>query len=196
MAIHGERDVSVNVTSAFAALPVTLSATPPAGAALPVESEALLVVGGDEARRQLHYGDPRHGCRPDEETVLAGTGAVCAPKVAARFANATHAPGDGAPPVPECHVGGAAPHRKNGCPTDAAVSARSRAFPVCLAKSPHGEADPYTNGDFHCLLVCPCAAHHAADCGAEAHAHCPHGARCQRGELRNRAQGICTFEDA
>lgn len=75
---------------------------------------------------------------------------------------------------------------------------RRQAFPVCLAKSPHAEADPYTNGDFHCLLVCPCVANHASDvndCGLEAHAHCPYGARCERGELRNRAQGVCVFRN-
>ena len=71
----------------------------------------------------------------------------------------------------------------------------SKAFPICLAKSPHGEPDPYHNGDFHCLLVCPCDGLHGADCGAEAHRHCPHGARCERGELRNRAQGVCAYHD-
>ena len=70
-----------------------------------------------------------------------------------------------------------------------------QAFPVCLAKSPHAETDPYTNGDFHCLLVCPCMEGGGAKCGAESHKHFPSGATCERTELRNRAQGVCTYHN-
>ena len=65
-----------------------------------------------------------------------------------------------------------------------------------MAKSAdEDELNPYRNGDFHCLLVCPCVDDPKEDgkCGPEAHAHCPHGAYCERGELRNRAHGVCTY---
>ena len=32
-----------------------------------------------------------------------------------------------------------------------------------------------------------------AGCGEDSHRHCPRGARCERGELRNRAQGVCVY---
>ena len=93
---------------------------------------------------------------------------------------------------PRCRLGGAAPHA-NGCPTDAAVVKQSKAWPVCLAKSPDASPDPYGNGHFHCLLVCPCEEGGSDGCGARSHEHCPRGARCQRGELRNVAHGVCTY---
>ena len=45
---------------------------------------------------------------------------------------------------------------------------------------------------FHCLLTCPCEAGEGGDC-ADGHAHCPRGARCERGELRYMARGVCTW---
>jgi len=123
--------------------------------------------------------------------VPAGTGTVCALRVSTSTdpLNATEAQ----PPRPQCKLGGAAPRLQNGCPTDAGVTPLSKAWPICLAKaSRHGEANPYLSGDFHCLLVCPCSGH-GDDCGVLAHAHCPLGAHCERGELRNRAQGVCTY---
>lgn len=76
-------------------------------------------------------------------------------------------------------------------PTDAPVPAESKAFPVCLAKGKTD--DPYTNGEFHCALACPCEAVENDSCGKSADAHCPQGATCQRGELRNMGQGVCTY---
>lgn len=158
---------SITAQAAFAALDSTLSA----------------VVEGPI--RQLHYGNPKHGCRADEEVVEAGTGTVCAPKM-----------GINDDKSPKCLVGGAAPSA-NSCPTDAAVSVHSKAWPVCVGKGAHEEMDPYDEGLFHCLLVCPCTGAlddmSSQDCGPVAHAHCPSGARCEMGELRNRAQGVCTY---
>merc|ERR1712232_93433 len=83
----------------------------------------------------------------------------------------------------------------NGCPVDAPTDERSKAWPICIAKG--NTTDPYDAGDFHCLLVCPCdgATAVGVDCGAAAHAHCPGGARCERGDLRHRAHGVCTYQD-
>ncbi len=141
--------------------------------------------------RKAHYGNPKDGCRSDEEVVSAGTGTVCAPKIETEAsANQDE------PAAPKCTVGGATPS-SNGCPVDAAVGSHSKAWPVCVGKGANGEADPYDEGLFHCLLVCPCtsAVEHVTgtDCGPSAHAHCPEGARCEMGELRNRAQGVCTY---
>jgi len=186
--ILGTHDPSPNVTAAFAALPRTLRAVPvrpePAGEAV------------EEVEVTSHYTNPRiGGCMADEQEVAVGTGTVCAPKIAARLDSNSTRSVSGAqlePPVPHCRLGGAAPH-ENGCPTDAPVAPWSKAWPICLAKSADGDPDPYMKGDFHCLLVCPCVDDHAAECGLAAHAHCPLGARCERGELRNRAHGVCTY---
>merc|ERR1719231_1479399 len=68
----------------------------------------------------------------------------------------------------------------------------ARHFPICLAKG--NTTDPYTNGEFHCVLVCPCAKIQAdGQCSDESHGHCPTGSQCQLGELRHRGQGVCTF---
>ena len=179
-----DEDRSINATTAFAALPVTL--TPPPT----VPATSFVIVEGGEKRRHGHYSNPATGCQDDEEVIVAGTGTVCAPKIAIK----KEASDDGdTPPEPKCRLGGAAPH-KNGCPTDAVVSPWSRAFPTCLAKSPHGEVDPYTNGDFHCLLVCPCeTSNESGECSELSHMHCPRGATCERGEMLNRAHGVCTY---
>ena len=208
--ILGAYDPSPNVTAAFAALPRTLKPVAAPPAAKEVEavggmSEAVIVVDDELAsnnkkKRQHHYSDPKSGCRDDEEEVRAGTGTVCAYKIGAKFErgsnNSTTREGDHRGlPTPQCKLGGAAPHL-NGCPFDADVPAWSKAWPICLAKSAdEDELNPYRNGDFHCLLVCPCVDDPKEDgkCGPEAHAHCPHGAYCERGELRNRAHGVCTY---
>ena len=39
------------------------------------------------ARRFWHYGNPKHGCRADEDAITAGTGRVCAPRVGVTHAN-------------------------------------------------------------------------------------------------------------
>merc|ERR1712226_968461 len=83
-------------------------------------------------------------------------------------------------PNPACNIGGATPS-KNGCPMDAPVPPTSKAFPVCLAKGKTD--DPYTNGEFHCALACPCESVEDDGCGAAADSHCPVGATCQRCEL-------------
>mmetsp|Transcript_43713 Transcript_43713/g.107571 ORF Transcript_43713/g.107571 Transcript_43713/m.107571 type:complete len:543 (+) Transcript_43713:69-1697(+) len=139
---------------------------------------ATLTAGG-------HYGDPDTGCQPDEDSIDAGTGRVCAPRINASDANAK-------PPTPACLVGGVGPS-KNGCPTSAAnLPAGSKSWPICIAKGNVTDTDPYNDADFHCLLVCPCLGE-GDDCGEEAHAQCPGLSRCERGELRNRAQGVCTY---
>ena len=143
------------------------------------------------AARRHHYGDPARGCLADEDKVPAGTGATCAPIIGAI------PPADRtAPPLPLCHVGGVARDPNNGCPprSDADPSDAHAAWPVCLAKRADGGEDPYASGHFHCLLVCPCAAGGVgSECGEQAHDHCPHGARCERGELRHVASGVCTY---
>lgn len=128
-----------------------------------------------------HYGDPDMGCLSDEEVVLVGGGRICAPKIKST-------PGESGVHRPQCLVGGVRPVI-NGCPRDAAVEAESRSWPICLGKA--NETDAYNTGHFHCLLVCPCT--RGDGCGAEGDAHCPSGATCVRGELRNRAQGVCTY---
>ena len=176
--ILGPHDASPNVSAAFDSLPRTLE---------PMADDAMA--------KRSHYGYPfvAAGCRADEEAIVAATGRTCAPKISTR--SAANGTAEAKLPVPQCQLGGGAPHA-NGCPVDAPVSPKSKAWPVCLAKSPKAEADPYTRGDFHCLLVCPCVGHLGADCGREAHAHCPRGARCERGELRNRAHGVCTYHSS
>jgi hypothetical protein len=133
-----------------------------------------------------HYGNPARGCLPDEDVVPAGTGHVCAPKIGTKLGN-----GNASLPTPKCKLGGASPS-SNGCPVDANV-AKSSAWPICLANGdgPGG----YERGEFHCLLVCPCneGTILRGECGAESHAHCPLGARCERGELRKRDQGVCSY---
>jgi hypothetical protein len=129
-----------------------------------------------------HYGNPSAGCQDDEEAIDLAQGQACAPKIAST-------PGDDVP-EPACIIGGASP-MDNGCPTDAPVSASSKAFPVCFAKG--STEDPYTNAEFHCALACPCESVVDDACGPAADAHCPVGATCQRGELRNMGQGICTY---
>merc|ERR1711862_348244 len=83
----------------------------------------------------------------------------------------------------------------NGCPFDAPVSATSKAYPICIAKN--GGASPYDDGDFTCVLACPCDIEVGADgivqCTGDSHAHCPDGARCERGELRHMSKGVCTY---
>lgn len=128
------------------------------------------------------YGNPSTGCLSDEEVIDLANGQVCAPKI-----NSTR--GDDVP-KPACYIGGASPS-KNGCPMDAPVPPTSKAFPVCLAK---GQTDdPYTNAEFHCALACPCQSVEDDGCGPAANSHCPVGATCQRGELRNMGQGVCTY---
>lgn len=134
-----------------------------------------------------HYGDPDKGCLPDEEIVCAGTGRVCAPKIH------TDPPVGGDLPKPHCKVGGSRPRPLNGCPHDANVNVvSSRAWPVCLGDG-NGTA-PYSEDGFHCFLTCPCHSPDGnSDCGWWAHAHCPHGAFCELGELRARNTGVCTY---
>ena len=139
---------------------------------------------------RAHYGDPARGCLQGEDVLLAGRGRVCAPKIGAKPAAADPSPHHPAPPTPHCELGGVAPSR-NGCPVDAEVDEHSQAWPVCLAKG--NATDAYMAGQFHCMLVCPCPEGAGADCGEHSHAHCPKGATCQRGELRHRAHGVCTY---
>jgi len=138
-----------------------------------------------EAVGKAHYGDPANGCLDDEDVVLVGTGRSCSHKVALAHS-------DAALPSPKCSLGGVAAHA-NGCPVDASYSGHTASWPICMAKS--NLTDPYSNGDFHCLLVCPCelGAKGAGECGHESHKHCPVGAKCERGELRKRDQGVCTY---
>lgn len=144
---------------------------------------------GGAAAKGHHYGDPEQGCRDDEDVILAGKGHVCAP----RIGTAAPAADSADPPPPKCMLGGVVSNRDNGCPFDARVSAKSKAFPICLARGMSGSPDPYSDGDFHCLLVCPCDLQLGNDCGHKAHRHCPGRSTCQRGELRNMAQGVCTY---
>merc|ERR1711924_511121 len=119
--------------------------------------------------------------------ILAGTGRVCAFKVGSSLQTEGTEAGI---PTPHCKLGGVSPQFGNGCPTDANVAKFSTAFPACLASG--NSTDPYTEGDFHCLLVCECTGL-GNDCGLRAHMQCPKGARCERGQLKNMAQGVCTF---
>jgi len=133
-----------------------------------------------------HYGDPDQGCLSDEEVVFAGTGRVCAPKIGTSVAGVA-----GEPPAPTCKLGDGNAGKSNGCPVDANVDGlHSRSRPVCVGKG--NTTDPYTEGQFHCLLACPCYGH-GKECGRAADWHCPHHSRCERGELRNRAHGVCTY---
>jgi hypothetical protein len=140
-----------------------------------------------QANAKGHYGNPTKGCLPDEDAIPAGSGHVCAPRIGVKADMV-------APPSPNCKLGGVASDTSNGCPTDADV-AKSRAWPVCLAKG--NTTDPYDHGDFHCMLVCPCddgeGKQSGGECNFRSHAHCPKGARCERGELRKRDQGVCTY---
>jgi len=155
--------------------------------------DAAMVDGGMQAATRSHYGDPDLGCRADEDTLLAGTGRVCAPRIAIGAPpipiGAAASVEEERLPVPQCKLGGVHRDAHNGCPMDHRATARG-AWPVCLAKG--NVTDPYSAGSFHCLLVCPCKKG-GNDCGKASHAHCPGASRCERGELRNRAQGVCTY---
>lgn len=136
-------------------------------------------------KAKAHYGNPKDGCLPDEDKVVSGIGHTCAPRIG------TESDADSLP-TPQCKLGGT--HAtKNGCPTDAQLVSKSKAWPICLAKG--NTTDAYEQGDFHCLLVCPCQSGKTVngECSAESHAHCPVGAKCVRGELRKRDQGVCTY---
>lgn len=136
-----------------------------------------------------HYGNPAKGCADDEDVLTVGEGSACAPKIASQ--NKTEVGIDGVTvPVPACKIGGVSP-QENGCPIDVPVPKHSKAFPVCLAKGL--TEDPYTMGEFHCLLACPCPDVENDSCGAVAGSHCPAGATCQLGELRARGMGVCSY---
>lgn len=163
----------------------------------------------DDDRRRAHYGNPARGCRSDEDAIEAGEGGVvCAPKVNSTLMSVEcttdvdcsnldegsycmNDPTKTAPyfckgvglPVPDCNLGDFA-SLESGCPTDASVRRRSKAWPVCLGKGV--ESTPYQDGDFHCLLSCPYTS-------PLKDTHCPLGAKCQRGDLRHAAHGVCAY---
>jgi len=134
-----------------------------------------------------HYGNPTQGCLSDEDAIPVGTGRICAPRIG------TKPKAPATPPAPKCKLGGVVANPENGCPSDANI-VNSQAWPICLAKGDN-VTDPYSAGSFHCLLVCPCnvGAASSGECGIHSHDHCPAGARCERGELRKRDQGVCTY---
>lgn len=157
-----------------------------------LEDEVEEIVGADwetTLSSGSHFADPKDGCQDDEDVIDLGVGHICSYKVSTvGVEDVTGIP------IANCSIGGAAPVENNGCPNDAKVSSTSKAFPICLAK---GETDdPYTNGEFHCVLVCPCDYDEVGACGEKAHAHCPGTSTCQRGELRHRGQGVCTYSKA
>jgi len=147
-----------------------------------------------QTAKRGHYGNPAFGCLPDEDVVPAGVGHTCAPRIGKteHLEEVADVNVSTSPPSPKCKIGGVAPYA-NGCPTDANIAGGSKAWPICLAKG--NFTDGYDRGDFHCLLVCPCQSGISlgGECGAESHTHCPIGARCVRGELRKRDQGVCTY---
>jgi len=133
----------------------------------------------------LHYGDPDIGCLGDEEIIFVGTGRACAPKISVKMDSTT------GKPEPLCKIGGTAP-RANGCPGDFPRGAGT--WPVCLGKG--NRTDGYGRGDFHCFIVCPCPVvdpEAGKHCGAEADKACPGESQCERGELMNRAHGLCSY---
>jgi poly(3-hydroxybutyrate) depolymerase len=132
-----------------------------------------------------HYGDPKTGCLDDEDVVELADGQVCMPIVGP-------AGDENGLPTPNCQIGGVGPQPGNGCPTDAPVSPGSKAFPLCVAKG--NTTDPYSNGEFHCVLACPCTnLDKNGECPPESDSHCPQGGTCRLGELRHRGQGVCTY---
>jgi polyhydroxybutyrate depolymerase len=137
------------------------------------------------ANAQGHYGNPTKGCQADENVIQLANGHACLPSVASGSSD------ENGVPVPKCKIGGAAPVEDNGCPNDALVNAGSKAFPICIGKG--NSTDPYTNGEFHCVLVCPCNLDAEGQCDDQSHEHCPVDATCQLGELRNRGQGVCSY---
>jgi len=147
--------------------------------------ETLAVEGTNVLQAGGHYGDPARGCLPDEDTIPLGSGITCSPRIGVE----SQAVGMDEPPTPTCNIGGVAPS-DNGCPVDANVDSSSKAWPICLARGM--SSDPYMKAEFHCMLVCPCPGS-SEECGPEADAHCPDNARCVRGELRYRVQGVCAY---
>lgn len=137
-----------------------------------------------------HYGDPANGCLADEDIIPLAGGHTCAPRIDSSISPQHEL-------SPQCMFGDVFPIRDNGCPTDADVTANSAAWPACVAKG--NTIDPYTNGEFHCVLVCgPCnrADPVTAECEGEAHEMCPLGAKCRLGELRAISSGVCSFDIA
>lgn len=157
-------------------------------AASPVQDWPTVLVRSQDTG---HYGNPAVGCLPDEDVlpVGEGNGRICAPRITLQTTTST--------PKPKCTIGGVAANASNGCPHDVAnMKVDSQAWPMCLAKSADRVPDPYEKGDFHCILICPCdlgGPGEGGTCGDKSHTHCPTGARCQRGDLRKRDQGVCAY---
>jgi len=179
---------------------------------IPLQGAAALAEetpGGVSPKK--HYGNPRQGCRSDEDAVRVGSlGHACAPKVShkGREDLAVGGKEGSSVPRPNCTIGGVGTVGQGvGCPHDARLPKGKAPRPVCLAVAPakrSEEQDPYMEGDFHCLLSCPCSSQWsshggkgkrgpAGKCSKESHSHCPQGARCVRGMLRNMGYGLCTY---
>jgi len=124
------------------------------------------------------YGNPKHGCRKGSEVVRVGTGHACAPRI-------TVTRPEHSVPVPDCTVGGS-----EGCPHYA-----GEAKPVCLAKRHDSDTstNPYTEGEFHCVLECRCELTEKGRCADKGDTVCPRGSACELGEFRHRAKGVCTY---
>lgn len=141
-----------------------------------------------------HYGHPAHGCLEDEKVISLAGGVVCASQIEVD-SDIQELEED--LPQPKCNVGvfNGVNSYDTGCPYDAPVNGHSKAFPVCLAA---GETDtPYENGEFACVLACPCEIEVKEDgtvqCNDASHSHCQQGAFCTRGETKNMNFGVCTF---
>lgn len=149
-----------------------------------VENHSANMTASDS---RVHYGDPRAGCRSDEDDLqLEEDVRVCSPRKAATGDITQNG----------CLVGGLLPSL-NGCPQDSLRPPGSKAWPVCLATGfaglGHASAAP-----FGCFLQCgPCRdAWSPNDCTPTAHSDCPPGAQCVTGWLRTLGSGICAFPTA
>jgi len=136
-----------------------------------------------EAPQDGYYGNAASGCPEGSDIVLVGTGHACAPRIGVKGLMESI-------PVPDCVIGGS-----KGCPHYA-----GEAQPVCLAKGNASAStlrNPYLEGDFHCLLECPCEIVKEGvlkgRCASKGDTVCPRGATCELGELRHRAKGVCTY---
>eukprot|EP00966_Prymnesium_polylepis_P282826 6535040-Prymnesium_polylepis.2 len=87
-----------------------------------------------QAATRSHYGDPDLGCRADEDTLLAGTGRVCAPRIAIGAPpipiGAAASVEEERLPVPQCKLGGVHRDAHNGCPV------RTRPQPAQPSRAP------------------------------------------------------------
>ena len=177
------------------------------------EAPADADVDQDDNGWRTHYGNPKYGCRYDEDKIVLTngqtTGYVCAPRRRAS-GKAEKASNKDADRIVDdswrrsCTLGGMGANPLNGCPTDLprVNGGKFSAYPQCSLQGSNNaddaESDRDTDSDqyssAHCYLTCdPCRNNGLDACDDSAHDMCPKNAACVTGFLKNMKQGICLY---